>query len=521
MKILREMARGIEYEFSVNRYPPILPGIQLSDLVGRTINSIRDLGFVSGVNWSVEDEIGNLTYERGLMDSWLYYEGPYEVALNGMRIYDDAQHLELSTPVFRDPLDAVVYDKVAERLAFLGINRLKETHGEVYCYKNNTSLLKGALGYESVAWGTHVNFCVKRSVFNYDKWSSLEEMLVPFMVSRVPLIGGGGVLPKREDYTFEPPTSSRLRGDRLVYVVSPRAVFIKQISSIDTTVERGFLNLRDEPHADPEKYWRLHDINHEALRSDFQIFLRDALEVFVLRAAEEGLLANPPKISDPFDAVKKVASETRSIDQSIGLKGGGSGRLLSDIFAFYIGAAERLIEDKGDSEDMRVLKTIEGVAQKLGEGGFEDLGGSLDWIAKMLLVDEYGARGDEMTTICNQYSLLDDSTGFYTGDEYQSADSLFDPEASASFLAAVFPQAEKIKEHVRGGLSNPPSDTRDYLRTEIVKRFPTEITKMNWWKIYFKGGQIQLSEPLKYGKEEADDLLRAKSLNELSLLLKR
>jgi hypothetical protein len=170
---------------------------------------------------------------------------------------------------------------------------------------------------------------------------------------------------------------------------------------------------------------------------------------------------------------------------------------------------------------MRVLKTIEGVAQKLGEGRFEDLGGSLDWIAKMLLVEEYGARGDEMTTICNQYSLLDDSTGFYTGDEYQSADSLFDPEASASFLAAVFPQAEKIKEHVRGGLSNPPSDTRDYLRTEIVKRFPTEITKMNWWKIYFKGGQIQLSEPLKYGKEEADDLLRAKSLNELSLLLKR
>ncbi|MEM2880598.1 MAG: proteasome accessory factor PafA2 family protein, partial [Candidatus Methanomethylicaceae archaeon] len=347
------------------------------------------------------------------------------------------------------------------------------------------------------------------------------EMLVPFMISRIPLIGGGGILPKRDEYAFEPPTSSRLRGDRLVYVLSPRAVFIKQISSIDTTVERGFLNLRDEPHADPEKYWRLHDINHEALRSDFQIFIRDALEVFVLRAAEEGLLTNPPKINDPFDAVKKVASETENLDQFLELGGGGRARTLSDIFAFYIGAAEKLIEEKGDADDMRVLKIIDGVVQKLREGKFEDLGGSLDWVAKMLLIEDYGARGEDMVTICNQYSLLDESTGFYTNEEYRGADSLFDPEASSSFLAAVFPQAGDIKDRVKYGLLNPPSDTREYLRTNIVKKFASEITKMNWWKIYFKGGLIQLSEPLKYGKDESDTLLNAKSLNELASMIKR
>lgn len=521
MRVLREVARGVEYEFSVNRYPPILPGIQLSELVGRIINSIRDLGFVSRLNWSVEDEVGNLTYERGLLDSWLFYEGPYEVALNGMRIYDDAQHLEFSTPVFRDPLDAVIYDKVAERLAFLGVRRIRETIGEAYCYKNNTSLLKGSLGYESVAWGTHANFCVRRSVFNFDRWNSLEEMLVPFIICRIPLIGGGGILPKKEDYKFEPPTSSRLRGDRLSYLVSPRAVFIKQLSSIDTTVERGFLNLRDEPHADPEKYWRLHDINHEAIRSDFQIFIRDALEVFVLRSAEEGLLSNPPKIDDPFDAVKRVASEVEDIDQPIELKGGGKGRLISDILSYYIETAEKLIENLGDAEDMRVLKLIDGVAHKLKEGLFEDLGGSLDWIAKMLLIEDYGAKGEDMVTICNQYSLLDDSTGFYTNDEYKSADSLFDPEASSSFLTEVFPSASALKDRVRRGLFDPPYDTREYLRVNIAKRFAPEITKMNWWKIYFKGGIIQLPEPLKFGREEADNLMNAKSLYELSEMIKR
>lgn len=521
MKVLRDMARGIEYEFSVNKYPPILPGIQLSDLIGRTMNAIKSLGYISEINWSVEDEVGNLTYERGLMDSWLFYKGPYEVALNGMRIYDDAQHLEFSTPVFRSPMDAVVYDKVAERLAFLGIKKLRETHGDVFCYKNNTSLLKGATGYESVAWGTHLNFCVKRSIFNFERWGIIERMLVPFVISRTPLIAGGGVLPKREDFVFEPPTSSRLRGDKIVYVLSPRGIFIKQISAIDTTVERGFLNLRDEPHANPAKYWRLHDINHEAIRSDFQIFLRDALGVLVLRAAEEGLLTNPPTINDPFETMKKVSSETEEIDQAVGLKGGGRARILSDILAYYISAAEKVVEEKGDAEDLGVLKLIEGVVEKLREGRFEDLGGSLDWIGKMLLIEEYEAKGDDIVTVCNQYGLLDESTGFYTGESTEGADSLFDPEASYSFLSAVFPPAERIKEMVKFGLYNPPEDTRDYLRTGIVKKFAGEITKMNWWKIYFKGGALHLSEPLMYGKEDSESLLKANNLRELSEAIKR
>ncbi|MGQ9760150.1 MAG: proteasome accessory factor PafA2 family protein [Candidatus Methanomethylicaceae archaeon] len=519
MKILREMARGTEYEFSVNKYPPILPGIQLSDLVGRTMNAIKDLSFVSEVSWSVEDEVGNLTYERGLLESWLFYQGPYEVALNGMRIYDDAEHLELSTPVFRNPLDAVVYDKVAERLAFLGIQHLKKTYGEIYCYKNNTSLLKGASGYESVAWGTHGSFCVKRNVFNFNRWKDLEEMLIPFIISRIPLIGGGGVLPIKDTYRFEPPTSSRLSGDRLVYILSPRSVFIRQISSIDTTVERGFLNQRDEPHSDPEKYWRLHDINFEAIRSDFQIFIRDAVEVFVLRAAEEGLLKNPPAVKDPIEAVRRVASDTTNADQNVELKSGEKARVLSDIFAYYISAAERAIEEKGDADDHRVLKVIESLVQKLREGRFEDIGEGLDWIAKMLLIDEFNAKGEDMVIVCNQHGLLDESTGFYTGDKIEGAQSLFDPEASASFLEAVFPSAGMLVELVKSGLSNSPTDTREYLRTGILKKFASEILKINWWKIYFRGGVIQLPEPLKYGKEESEELLKANSLKELHKLI--
>lgn len=520
MRLLRGMARGIEYEFTINKYPPILPGIQLSEVIGRTILAIKSLGYLSEVGWSVDDEVGNLTYERGLMDSWLFYEGPYEVAYNGMRIYDDAEHLEFSSPVFRSPIDAVVYDKVAERLAVLGIKRIRETRGDYYCYKNNTSLLKGSLGYESVAWGTHGNYCVDRRIFNFENWNNLEKMLVPFVISRIPLISGGGVLPVKNGFVFEPPTSSRLCGNRLVYVISPRAIFIRQMSSMDTTVERGFLNQREEPHADPNKYWRLHDINFEAIRSDFQIFIRDALEVFVLKAAEEGLLSNVPKIRDPFESVRRVASNLSEIDQPLALDGDGSARLISDIFSCYLREAEKLVESQGDEEDARVLKVIESVAQKLKEGRFEYLGESLDWIGKMLLIEEYGAKEMDMVALCNQYSLLDESTGFYFN-QYEKGDSLFDPEASLSFLEEVFPFVGELKSRMINGMQNPPEDTREYLRIGIVKKFQSEIVKMNWWKIYFKGGLITLPEPLRYGKEEGEDLLKAKSLKELCEMMKR
>ncbi|MCX8170316.1 MAG: proteasome accessory factor PafA2 family protein, partial [Candidatus Methanomethyliaceae archaeon] len=505
--------------FTINKYPPILPGIQLSNIIGRTLLAIKNLGYISEVGWSVDDEVGNLTYERGLMDSWLFYEGPYEVAFNGMRIYDDAEHLEFSTPVFRSPIDAIVYDKVAERLAFLGIQQVRKTHGEYYCYKNNTSLIRGSLGYESVAWGTHGNYCVSRRVFNFENWKNLEKMLIPYIISRIPIISGGGVLPVKNGFIFEPPTSSRLCGNRIVYVISPRAIFIKQLSSIDTTVERGFLNQREEPHADPNKYWRIHDINFEAIRSDFQIFIRDALEVFVLRAAEENLLSNAPRIKDPFESVKKVASNTNEIDQPLSLEGDGSARVLSDIFSYYISAAEKLIEKYGDEEDAKVLRVIESVMQKLKEGRFEYLGESLDWIGKMFLIEEYNAKDLDMAAICNQYVILDESTGFYVGTE-ERGDSLFDPESSLAFLKEVFPFVGNIKDRIIKGLQNPPEDTRDYLRAGIVKKFSREIIKMNWWKIYFKGGLITLLEPLRYGKDEGDELLKAGSLKELSEKLK-
>jgi proteasome accessory factor A len=519
MKILKEMARGCEYEFSVNKYPPILPGIQLSDIIGRTILALKNLGFISKVMWSVEDEIGNLTYERGLFDSWLFTEGPYEIAFNGMRIYDDAQHLEFSTPVFRSPIDAVVYDKVAERLAFLGIEQIRKTHGEIYCYKTNNSLLKGSYGYEAVAWGTHGCYCVDRRIFNFENWKNIEKILIPFIISRIPLIGSGGVLPIRNEFSFEPPTSSRLCGDKLVYVISPRAIYIKQLSSIDTTVDRGFLNLRDEPHANPNKYWRLHDINLEAIRSDFQIFIRDALEVFILKATEEGLFKNPPIIKDPIDTIRKVSMNINEVDQFIELEGNNKARLLSDIFSYYISIIEKLIESKGDNEDYKVFKVIESLIQKLKEGRFEYLNGALDWIAKMMLIEEYSAKDIDMVIICNQYGLLDETTGFYEG-RIEKGDSLFDPESSLIFIEETFPFINSIKEKIKYGMINPPIDTREYLRINILKEHESEIIKMNWWKIYFKGGLIALDEPLKYGKEESEEFLKIKDLKKLSEIIR-
>jgi len=67
---------------------------------------------------------------------------------------------------------------------------------------------------------------------------------------------------------------------------------------------------------------------------------------------------------------------------------------------------------------------------------------------------------------------------------------------------------------------NPPIDTREYLRINILKEHESEIVKMNWWKIYFKGGLIALDEPLKYGKEESEEFLKIKDLKKLSEIIR-
>ena len=517
MGILKSKARGIEYEYGINTYPPAQDSFSRTFIVDAAMDGMVKQGYVLKIDWSVNDEVGNLAYERGLLNLWLLEEGPYEFALNGSRIYDDAEHYEVSTPVYRTPLDAVIYDKVGEVYAYFGMQAARQRHGKVLTYKNNISTIRSARGdvFESVAWGTHYNISLDRAVCNVDIWSNVEKALIPYMITRILVMGGGEyVACKRGTFYFEPPHSSRLVGESASFVISPRAAFIKQFSTFDTTLERGILNLRDEPHSNPAKYWRLHDINHEAARNEFHVYVRDCMQVLFLTAFERGYFANAPEIANPISTFKELSSDVEELKWKVELKDGRVVDAIDDILSgYYLAKVEDMLSKSSDvdDEDRRAFSLIKAVLNKLSTRSIEYLVDGLDWVTKKVMIEEYGGDISESIALCNEFSLIDEAVLYYLGEkvDFDAVDSRFDPRDSLDFVRTAIPYInwDKLTAWVKEGLTKSPSDTREYLRTNIVKKFTNKVTAVSWAKVYLEGKPLEMMEPLAYTEEEVKDLL--------------
>ncbi|HNI70567.1 MAG TPA: proteasome accessory factor PafA2 family protein, partial [Marmoricola sp.] len=159
------------------------------------------------------------------------------ILTNGARLYVDHAHPEYSTPECTNPRDVVLWDKAGEMIA-LDAARLASVpdQPDLVLYKNNTDN-KGA------SYGAHENYLVKRET----PFSDLVRHLIPFFVSRQVVCGAGRVGIGQD-------------GTQTGYQISQRADFFEVEVGLETTLKRPIINTRDEPHADPEKYRRLHVI---------------------------------------------------------------------------------------------------------------------------------------------------------------------------------------------------------------------------------------------------------------------
>ncbi len=162
------------------------------------------------------------------------------VTENGARYYVDHAHPEYSSPEVLTPRDLVTYDRAGDLVALDSVRRLERSAAPVNLYKNNTDS-KGA------SYGTHENYLVDRAV----DFDDLVAGLIPFFVTRQILCGSGRVGLGRE-------------GETPGYQISSRADFFEAQVGLETTLRRPIVNTRDEPHADPEKYRRLHVIIGDA-----------------------------------------------------------------------------------------------------------------------------------------------------------------------------------------------------------------------------------------------------------------
>jgi proteasome accessory factor A len=285
---------------------------------------------------------------------------------NGARLYlDVGSHPEYATPECDSVLDLVAHDKAGERVleALLSAAELRlheeGISGDVYLFKNNTDSAGNS-------YGCHENYLVARQ----GEFARMAEVLIPFFVTRQVFAGAGKVL----------------HGPRgAQYCLSQRAEHIWEGVSSATTRSRPIINTRDEPHADAERYRRLHVIVGDSNMSEFTTYLKVGVTDIVLRMVEENTVMRDLTLENPIRAIREISHDV-TCRKKVRLANGREMSAL-DLQEQYLERARRFAEHQHlDGDARRILDEWEDALVALRAGDLDRLVTKIDWVAKHELI---------------------------------------------------------------------------------------------------------------------------------------
>ncbi len=356
---------------------------------------------------------------------------------NGARFYQDTGcHPEYSTPECDNIPDLVVHDKAGERLLEACLpaaeERLREEglSGEIYIFKNNTDSLGNT-------YGCHENYLMRRDV---DFWK-VTEQLIPFFVTRQIYAGSGKVL--------------KVSG-KPQYFVSQRAQHIHEKTSSSTTSSRSIINTRDEPHADAEKYRRLHIIVGDSNMSEHATYLKVGVAALVLSMIEDGFTVTGMELEDPVKAIREVSRDP-TLKKKVKLDDGRQMTAIEIQRTYLDRAQDYMATQPYDPVFDDVLRRWASVLDRLEEEPLQ-LYREIDWVAKKLLIQSYvdkkGCGWDDPRVFLMdlQYHDVKRTRGlYYLMEAREMIDRIVDEEA------------------IQRAMSVPPQTTRAKVRGDFIR----------------------------------------------------
>jgi len=399
---------------------------------------------------------------------------------NGARLYVDHAHPEYSSPECADPLSATLYDKAGERVmqaAAIAVTRTLAPHQRLVLHKNNSDG-KGN------SYGAHENYLMNRSV----KFGDVVHHLTSFLVSRQILTGSGKV---GAEHGRSP----------IGYQITQRADFFEEEIGLETTLKRPIINTRDEPHADPALYRRLHVIFGDATMSEVQTFVKLGSTSLILMALEASGLDGPLKLDSPVRDVTRVSRDL-SFNEPLKLK---DGRRLTalDLQWTFLEMAERFTATADISPVYKqVLHEWRDLLTDL-ERGWRAVADRLDWAAKLQLIEAYRERDGlewsdaKLRLLDLQYHDVDPTRGLY----YKLV--------SRDRMRTLFSNDE-----VTRAMSHPPAETRAWFRGETLRRYRKAIVAANWDSLVLDTGattlvRVPMIDPLRGTQDLVEGLLDA------------
>ena len=358
---------------------------------------------------------------------------------NGARLYlDVGSHPEYATPECDVITDLVAHDKAGERILDHLVTgaeaRLREEgiRGVIYLFKNNTDSAGNS-------YGCHENYLTSRR----DDFAHYTEVLIPFLVSRQIYAGAGKVL-------------QTARG--AVYCLSQRAEHIWEGVSSATTRSRPIINTRDEPHADAERFRRLHVIVGDSNMSEYATYLKVGTTSILLRMLEDpGTVLRDLTLENPIRAIREISHDL-TCRRKVRLANGREVSAL-DIQSEYLTRALRYRDTHGLSpQEDRALDMWEHCLKGL-ESDPMTLARECDWVAKHHLIEAYRARhgiplGHPRVALLDlQYHDVNRERGLYY--RMEARDRMDRTTDEATIVEAM---------------SRPPDTTRARLRGEFIRR---------------------------------------------------
>ena len=481
MAIPKVIGTETEYGIAAVGQPDFNPVLSSSMLISSYAGSLRR------IRWDYEDE-SPLRDARGfepvagreLSDEDL---GLANVILpNGARYYVDHAHPEYSTPECLSPRSLVIHDKAGERILERSLTVVAAeipSSPALAIYKNNSDG-KGN------SYGTHENYLMDRAT----PFGDIVRDLTPFFVSRQIFTGAGKL-------GLEAQWDER---GKHVFQLTQRADFFETEVGLETTLKRPIINTRDEPHADPERYRRLHVIVGDANLCEVATFLKLGTTSIVLKMIEDAFLPDFSLVN-PVAEIHDVSRDV-SLTTQVSLVDGRKMTALQLQWE-YLELARKYVDREDDTaENREVVERWETVLRGL-ESDPRTLSAQLDWVAKLRLLEAYRERDGlawsdaKLRAIDLQYHDVRRDRGLY-------------------HRLAQSGKVERLTtdEEVQRAIMEPPDDTRAFFRGRCISKYPDAIAAASWDSLILDTGRdalqrIPMREPLRGTRAHVEELLDA------------
>jgi Pup amidohydrolase len=494
MAITKYMGLETEFGIAVIGRPDFNP-VLASSLV---VNAYSADGR-SRARWDYEDE-DPLRDARGYLQPGAHEPAPEDdiglansILTNGARFYVDHAHPEYSSPEVSNPRDAVVWDKAGERVLEIAAEKaapLVPGHdhanpGRILITKNNTDG-KGA------AYGMHENYIVDRAT----PFGEIVRQLTPFFITRQPMVGAGRV-------------GTEFANADVPYQMTQRADFFEVEVGLETTLKRPIINTRDEPHADPDRFRRLHVIIGDANMSEVCTYLKMGSTALVLSMVEDEFLPAPLAVANPVKTLHHVSHDL-TCAKPILLQDGRRVRP-TEIQWHYLEWAHKWVDSRDATPPWapELLAVWDRVLTALDDDPMS-LDGVVDWVTKYRIMQRYVDR-DGLAWDDGKLALIDIQYHDVRQDK-----GLYNRLVATGRVETLVEEAE-----VQAAIGTPPEDTRAWFRGRCLEKFRDSVTAAGWDAMIFDVGgdslqRVPMMDPGRGTRAVLGDLIdRSSSAREL------